>query len=202
MGNTEKFDLIANRYDTDERIRTAGVIADRIRGNVAGAAGKCAIDYGCGTGLVGMRLLDVFGRVLFVDASPKMVEVVRRKIEDGRIPNADALLCDLTQENPPDLHADCIIAAQVLLHIKDVELLLPRLRSALNDGGHLLIVDFDKNSEIVSDEVHAGFDRQALAETLCRSGFRVEKSATFYRGKRLFMNKDASLFMLDAVKVD
>jgi hypothetical protein len=31
-------------------------------------------------------------------------------------------------------------------------------------------------------------------------GFKVGKSQTFYHGKNIFMNKDASLFMLDALK--
>jgi ubiquinone/menaquinone biosynthesis C-methylase UbiE len=203
VGNIEKFDSIASQYDTSERSAQAAVIAERIRQTVGDATGKTLIDYGCGTGLVGMRLLDAFRHVLLVDASPNMVEVVKRKIEDGRAPNAAVILCDLlgdtVQGSPPGLRGDYIIVVQVLLHISDVGLLLSRLRPLLNEGGHLLIVDFDKNDEIVSNEVHPGFDQQALAETMRQLGFQVEKSQTFYHGEGIFMNKDASLFMLDAL---
>jgi 2-polyprenyl-3-methyl-5-hydroxy-6-metoxy-1,4-benzoquinol methylase len=40
--------------------------------------------------------------------------------------------------------------AQVLLHINEVELVLSRLFDILNEGGHLLIVDFNKNEKVVS----------------------------------------------------
>jgi predicted TPR repeat methyltransferase len=206
MGNIEKFDSIAGRYDTEGRISIAVAVAEHIRQNVGDTAQKRLIDYGCGTGLVGIRLLDAFRHVLFVDASPNMVEVVRGKIENGRISNAAALRCDLlcdeVQGGLLDVRADYIIAVQVLLHIEDIGLLLSRLRTLLNEDGHLLIIDFDKDSELVSDEVHAGFDQQALAETVRQLGFQVKKLATFYHGKRIFMNKDASLFMLDALRVD
>ncbi|MDR3121929.1 MAG: methyltransferase domain-containing protein [Clostridiales bacterium] len=200
MGNIEKFDSIAEQYDTAERIMVADAISEHIRRSVGGFAGKRAIDYGCGTGLVGLRLLDVFRQILFIDASPKMVECVKRKIEDSHAQNADALQCDLLVENPSGLKTDYIIVAQVLLHIKDVELFLRRLRPVLNDGGHLLIVDFDKNNEVVSTEVHNGFDQQALGATVRRCGYTLIRSSTFYYGSKMFMNKDASLFMLDAEK--
>lgn len=56
MGNIEKFDCIASQYDTFDRIEVAKIIADTIRTYVIDGKGKSAIDYGCGTGLVGMQL--------------------------------------------------------------------------------------------------------------------------------------------------
>lgn len=69
MGNSEKFNLIAGRYDTPERIETARIIADTISAYAQDGKEKSAIDYGCGTGLVGMELLGDFKSMLFVDAS-------------------------------------------------------------------------------------------------------------------------------------
>lgn len=55
MGNTDKFEMIANIYDTPERIHIAKVSADAIREFLVDASSKNAIDFGCGTGLVGMN---------------------------------------------------------------------------------------------------------------------------------------------------
>lgn len=198
MGNIEKFDLAASRYDTAERIEIANVISGTIRKYITGGENKTAIDYGCGTGLVGLSLLDVFKSILFADASKNMVEQVGQKIEKLQAKNADALCFDLLAECPQGLQADYIIMVQVLLHEKHVKPLLTRLFSILNEGGHLLIVDFDKNVNIVSDEVHNGFEQGELAGILQEISFSHVDSKTFYHGEKIFMNQDASLFILDA----
>jgi predicted TPR repeat methyltransferase len=69
MGNTDKFEMIANTYDTAERNHIAKVSSDAIREYVVDAKKKNAIDFGCGTGLVGMNLLHEFHSMLFLDTS-------------------------------------------------------------------------------------------------------------------------------------
>jgi len=200
MANTDKFEMIADMYDTPDRIQVARVSSDAIRQYVVDAKGKTAIDFGCGTGLVGMSLLDEFGSVLFLDTSANMIQQVRAKIAELGIQNADTLCVDFEQESPPELRADYIFMAQVLLHIPDVELVLSRLHDVLNEGGHLLVVDFDKNDRVVSDLVHNGFDQAELRERMGRIGYRDIRSETFYCGSKLFMGQDASMFVLDARK--
>ncbi len=200
MGNIEKFDSIARQYDSPERMRVAGIIADAIRKQVVGSGDKQAIDFGCGTGLVGLNLLDIFHDILFIDAAENMVDIVKMKLEASHIKNADARCFNLETVQPEDLRADYIIVAQVLLHINDTEMILSKLYSLLNKGGHLLIVDFDQNESIVSSEVHNGFEQTRLLETMKSLGFEKAEAKTFYHGERIFMNQDSSLFLLDAVK--
>jgi hypothetical protein len=57
MGNTDKFEMIANVYDTHERIQIANVSSDAIREYLVDPTGKSAIDFGCGTVLVGLNLV-------------------------------------------------------------------------------------------------------------------------------------------------
>lgn len=200
MGNTDKFDMIANTYDTPERIEIAKVSADAIREYVVDAKNKHAIDFGCGTGLVGMSLLDEFGSMLFLDTSPNMIEQIEQKLSELHIQNADTLCFDLEQEALPSLKADYIFMVQVLLHIPDVELLLARLFDILNEGGHVIIVDFDKNTNVVSDFVHNGFDQTELKNMMTKLGYNTIQSKTFYSGSRIFMGQDASMFVLDSRK--
>ncbi len=54
MGNTNKFEMIADVYDTPERVHIAKVSSDAIRDYLVDAKNKHAIDFGCGTGLVGV----------------------------------------------------------------------------------------------------------------------------------------------------
>ena len=200
MGNTDKFEMIANTYDTSERIQIAKLSSDAICEYLDDVKGKNAIDFGCGTGLVGMNLINDFHSLLFLDTSPNMINQITQKISDLHIQNAEALCFDFEQEVQSDLHADYIFMAQVLLHINDVKFVLSRLYDVLDEGGHLLIVDFDKNEKVVSDLVHNGFNQEELTVMMTKIGYRNIQSQTFYKGSNIFMGQDASMFILDAQK--
>ncbi|MDL2300172.1 class I SAM-dependent methyltransferase [Clostridiaceae bacterium OttesenSCG-928-D20] len=199
MGNIEKFDAMASRYDTEDKDIVAKIIADEIAKNLSDTEGKTLLDYGCGTGLVGLRLLKHFSSAVFVDASQNMVSELEKKLEELEITNAIALCLDL-EEKSFKLSADYIIVVQTLLHIKNPEPLIAELFGLLNPGGHLIIVDFDKNEAIISSEVHNGFVQSELICALKSIGFSDASAYTFYSGEKLFMRTDASLFLLDAEK--
>lgn len=200
MGNTDKFEMIANKYDTPERIEIAKVCSDAIRSYLVDAKSKTAIDFGCGTGLVGMNLLNEFHSVLFLDSSQNMINEIEQKIADFNIHNAEILCFDIEKERPSNLQADYIFMAQVLLHIPDVEFVLSRLFDVLNEGGHLLIVDFNKNEKVVSDIVHNGFNPEELTDMMTKIGYKDIQFKTFYSGDKLFMGQDASMFILNSKK--
>ena len=200
MGNTDKFDSIANSYDNPERTRNAMVASDAIKEYLGDTRSKSAIDFGCGTGLVGMNLVNEFESLLFMDTSENMLDIVKKKITDVGALNARTLCFDFESSSQPDLRADYIFMAQVLLHIQDYEAVLAKLHAVLNDEGHLLIVDFNKNDKVVSELVHNGFDQEQLKALMLKIGFKDIRSKTIYSGTKLFMNQDASLFIMDGKK--
>ncbi len=200
MGNTDKFEIIADRYDTPERIQIAKVSSDAIREYVVDAKSKNAIDFGCGTGLVGMNLRNDFNSMLFLDTSQNMIHQIEQKISNSNIQNAATLCFDFEKDSLSDLHADYIFMVQVLLHIKDFELVLSRLYETLEENGHLIIVDFDKNEKIASDMVHNGFEQAELTDVMTKIGYKGIQSKTIYSGSKIFMGQDASLFVLDSHK--
>lgn len=200
MGNTDKFEMIANTYDTPERIHIANVTSDAIREYIVDTKSKDAIDFGCGTGLVGMNLIKDFHSMLFLDTSQNMIDQIKQKITNLKVQNANTICFDFEQDVLSDLRADYIFMAQVLLHIDNYESVLSRLFDVLNEGGHLIIVDFDKNENIVSDIVHNGFHQDELSALMKKIGYNNIKSKTFYTGSKIFMGQDASMFVLDAQK--
>lgn len=200
MGNTDKFDMIANHYDTSERVQIAKVSSDAIKEYLVGTKSKDAIDFGCGTGLVGINLLNEFRSMLFLDTSQNMLNIIDQKISDSNALNASTLCYDFETSTQLSIRADYIFMVQVLLHIQDFESVLSRLYDVLNFEGHILIVDFNKNDEVVSDMVHNGFDQKQLTEIMSKIGYKDIQTKTFYTGSKLFMGQDASLFILDAKK--
>ncbi len=200
VGNTDKFEMIAKMYDTPGRTQMAKISSDAIRDYIVGAKSKKAADFGCGTGLVGLNLLNEFESMLFMDASPNMINQIRQKISDLQIQHAQTLCIDIEKDRLPDLCMDVIFMAQVLLHIHDVEFVLSKLYDVLNEGGHLLIVDFNKNENVVSNVVHNGFSQAELTDTMTKIGYKDIESKTFFTGRKLFMGHDASLFVLSSTK--
>lgn len=201
METRDIFENMASRYDNDERIKIADIIADAMRKELEGIQGGRAMDYGCGTGLVGLELMDCFERMLFVDNSKNMVEQVEIKLEQMGAANAETLCSDYN-DLPDDLDIDYVIISQVLLHIRDVPALLAQLHRVLNKKGHLIIVDFDKNENVQSDKIHKGFEQAALKLMLEQAGFSSINSYTFHHGERLLMNTDASLFIMHAMRMN
>ena len=200
METRDIFEQMAGQYDTEERKSIAHIIAQKMRSELSDTKHLSALDYGCGTGLVGLELVDMFRTMLFVDTSEQMIAQVRRKIENAHICTAGTLCCDFCVEPPPHMKADYILMSQVLLHVREYALLLGRLYDVLNENGHLLIVDFDLNERIVSDKVHPGFDQKELMLRLKQIGFASVYAHTFHHRQKMFMKEDASLFLMHAQK--
>jgi ubiquinone/menaquinone biosynthesis C-methylase UbiE len=199
METRDIFEQMASQYDTEERKSIAHIIAQKVRSELTDTKSLSALDYGCGTGLLGLELVDMFRTMLFVDTSPQMIAQVQRKIENAHIGTAGTLCCDFCVE-PCNVKTDFVLMSQVLLHVKDYALLLNRLYQILNQDGHLIVVDFDLNERIVSDKVHHGFEQSELMLLLKQIGFASVHANTFYHGQKMFMKEDASLFLLHAQK--
>jgi ubiquinone/menaquinone biosynthesis C-methylase UbiE len=193
------FEQMAKRYDTEERIELAKVVTEVVRPEIRDSKSKSLIDYGSGTGLVSLALTDLVDSVLLVDSSKQMLEVAEAKISHKGITNARVLYSDFTQENT-ELKADVILMSLVLLHIPDTKKILQELFNVLNEGGKLIIIDFDKNEDIYHPKVHNGFVHEELKKTLSEVGFKSLEIETFHHRKRVFMNQDASMFIATSIK--
>nr|MDH3153763.1 methyltransferase domain-containing protein [Bacillus licheniformis] len=193
------FEQIAKRYDTEERIELAKVIVNEVRPELRNSQSKSLIDYGSGTGLISLELSDLVHSILLVDSSKQMLEVAKAKISRKGIANAKTLYSDFTQETP-ELKADIVLMSLVLLHIPDTNKILQELFGILNDGGKLIIIDFDKNDKIQHPKVHNGFSHEELKKRLSDIGFKSTEMKTFFHGRRIFMNQDASMFISSKIK--
>lgn len=166
------FDNIAKKYDIDSRIELANTITKELRKELKNTSDKQALDYGCGTGLVGLQLTDKFRSILFVDSSEKMINVVNQKIEKIKVNNGSTMVGDFSTEDLPDVKVDFIIVSLVLLHVQKTSILFESLYKLLNLEGELIIVDFDKNEKINHEKVHNGFTHQELYNQAERVGFK------------------------------
>ena len=203
----ENFDVMAKDFDTDKRITRAKIIADKIRSHITSVHKKSAIEYGCGTGLVGLQLANDFKSLLLIDSSVEMVNQVEQKLCMINNPMISTLCCDLMEGIPENLQVDYIFSSLVLHHIKDTTDALRRFNRLLSNRGHLLIVDIDEENggfhAMYPDfEGHNGFNHSALINLVLKAGFMAATVETFFYDTKIFEGGENpySLFILDAVK--
>lgn len=203
----ENFDAMAKDFDTDPRIKRSIAIADEIRLHITDGHNKSALEYGCGTGLVGFQLINDFGTMLFADSSNGMIEQVKQKLRDLKLPEDSAICRDFLTDAPQNLKVGYIFSSLVLHHIKDTKVILSRFYELLNDSGHLLVVDLDADdgsfhAKHPDFDEHNGFEQSALIELAKNVGFSKAEAKSFYFGKKFANEKEIpySFFILDAEK--
>lgn len=199
MGHINQFNQLAAKYDTTKNMDMAKRSTDAIRSVLDKKATKTAIDFGCGTGNVGLGLLEDFESMLFVDASSAMIEQVEKKLADIDTKKATALCLDIEKNDHLPYKADTIILSLVLHHISDSHKLLAKLYDALNEDGQLLIIEMEKPKKKSSSHGH-GFDRSVLADALAEIGFQNIQSEIFYDAEQMQDAQGVSRFVLSARK--
>lgn len=199
IGHVNEFNQMAAKYDTPQNRNMAKRSTDAIRNLLDKNHTKTAIDLGCGTGNVGLDLLEDFESMLFVDASPAMIELVEKKLANMDTKKASVLCLDIEKDVQLPYKADTIILSLVLHHISDRHKLLSELYDALNKDGQLLIIEMEKQEEISSGH-HHGIDRSVLAAALTEIGFQNIQSDIFYDAKKENDEQGISRFILSARK--
>ncbi|MBM6613819.1 class I SAM-dependent methyltransferase [Desemzia sp. RIT804] len=199
MGHIHQFNQLAAKYDTTKNKDMAKRSTDAIRSLLDKNHTKTAIDLGCGTGNVGLDLLEEFESMLFVDASPEMIEQVEKKLANMDTKKASVLCLDIEKDVQLPYKADTIILSLVLHHISDSHKLLSKLYDALNEDGQLLIIEMEKQEEISSGHQH-GIDRSVLAAALTEIGYQHIQSDIFYDAKKEKDEQGVSRFILSARK--
>jgi len=203
----ENFNLMAEGFDTDKRLDRAKIIANKIKSHIVDGHKKTAMEYGCGTGLVGLQLEDVFNKLLLVDSSAEMINQVKLKLSKHNNPNIKAYCCDLMVNAPELHHVDYIFLSLVMHHIMNTKEFLCRLHSLLNDSGRLLVVDIDSedggfHAKYPDFQGHNGYEHSYLTDLAAEAGFRKSAVETFYHDIKMFNGQESpySLFIFEAVK--
>lgn len=130
------------------------------------------LEYGCGTGTLGFLLAPAVREVVAADASPGMIEQVRRKLSLYPATRMRPVLLDLTRNPVPGEQFDLIVTAMALHHVDDVESLLSRLGELLTEGGWLVVADLCSEDGSFHEPLkvpHNGFAPEALADVVSRS---------------------------------
>ncbi|MFM2485200.1 class I SAM-dependent DNA methyltransferase [Celerinatantimonas yamalensis] len=202
------FDRMANDWDKNRlKVERAKITAHKIKEIDFNSYNSC-IDFGSGTGLLGVQLKDTFTKIHLADSSTEMLNVARRKLAESKIANVEThhvnRLSDLTSKH------SAIVTLMALHHIDNVKDFFVEAYGLLEQKGTLIIADlyeedgsFHKHD--LSFKGHNGFDVQVLSNVAESAGFKVEKLEQYYEiWKENFDGKKVSypLFMFVAKRFE
>ncbi|GAB4347919.1 MAG: class I SAM-dependent methyltransferase [Immundisolibacter sp.] len=172
LANLGRFDAMAAEWDDSPlRAGIARAVATAIAGTVPLRPDMRALEYGCGTGLVGVLLAERVAHIVAADVAPNMLRVLDDKCRRAGRANIETRRLDLTVDPPPAERFDLIFSSMTLHHIEDVDALLGALTGLLTPGGWLALADLDRedgsfHGPDVPGVFHCGFERARLMDRL------------------------------------
>lgn len=197
MANIEQFNKIADKYQSEQRITLYELFTDELQ--ALDVSGKL-LDFGCGTGNLGISLSNKCDSVYLLDPSIRMRDICKQKISELRLDNCFVCGQNLEDGDRLDTIFDTIVIAQVLLHIPEYKSLLSKLVKYLNSNGQLIIFDYVRNEHVQSDIVHNGFVLEELIEYLQSKGLKYNFDKLIYSDENLLLGSQGDLFMLSMNK--
>jgi len=195
------FDKIAERYDRPERVKNSKQTARSIKEVLRMSQKGTVIDYGSGTGLIGLDLIEESEAVIFVDKSKKMTEVVERKLLKSPDSQHKVIHGEAEDLIANGLKADFIIVSLVLHHVEDPGKLIHLLYDLLKPAGKMIVVDFETTHKEHSGSSHPSheFDQKQLSAIIDSSGFH-SIGASVIELEEPYYGRIPELFLLVAEK--
>jgi len=202
-----RFDTAATGWDKENRrLELAKAISSRIA-LLPLHDGMRAMEYGCGTGLVGLDLAQRLASLVAADSSPGMLETLKAKISEKGIKNVFPRHLDLNHDDC-EQDFDLIFSAMTLHHLADVDCILAKLFQCLKPGGILALADLDEEDGSFHQDnpegvMHHGFNRKKLAGDLERLGFysiQVSTVHTILRKNSQGDERPFPVFLMTAMK--
>jgi SAM-dependent methyltransferase len=173
---TRDFNLEAANWDEQPgRIALADNLFAALAREIPLTHATDAFEFGCGTGLITLRLAPRVRSVLGVDSSEGMLAVLNQKIAAAQAANVQTRRVDLAQGDRLEGLYDLVVISMVLHHIPVLADLFAEFGRILRPGGRLAILDLDQEDGSFHPDptgiFHNGFDRAALSREPQSAGF-------------------------------
>jgi 2-polyprenyl-3-methyl-5-hydroxy-6-metoxy-1,4-benzoquinol methylase len=177
------FDKEAAAWDANPgRVRLANDVADAIIREVAPSREMDVLDFGCGTGLVTLKLQPLVKSITGADSSKGMLGVLEGKIRTRGLPNVRTRLCDFEKGERVEGKFHLVVSSMTMHHVPDTAVLFNQWHELLSPGGLLCAADLDtEDGSFHGDNTgvfHPGFDRERLKTLLIATGFHDVRAVT------------------------
>jgi ubiquinone/menaquinone biosynthesis C-methylase UbiE len=165
------------------------------------------LDFGCGTGLLTIRLQPFVRSITGMDSSPGMLNVLNDKIIKLRLPNVKTILVDMEKGQKLTRSYHLVLCSLTLHHIPDTKPVLAQFYQIIVPRGYLCVADLDLDEgqfhEDKAGVFHAGFDRSVMRQYFSETGFEniVEETAAVVTKQSLSQGiRDFTIFLMTGQK--
>jgi ubiquinone/menaquinone biosynthesis C-methylase UbiE len=176
--NDEKryFDKEAPQWDDNPgRVRMANSIADALLGSIPVNRTMRVLDFGCGTGIVSLRIQPLVESITAIDSSRSMLAVLAEKVASRGLKNIMAQHLDIEQGQLLSGQYDLVVCSMTLHHVKDPAALLHQFGRVLVPGGQFGLADLEPDQGMFHGDnrsvFHNGFSRDNMRGLLEETGF-------------------------------
>lgn len=180
------FDKLAAQWDQNPvPVRIALGVGEAIVREAGPTRGMDVLDFGCGTGLVTLRLQPLVGTITGADSSPGMIEKLREKCASQGITNVRTQLVDFENNGRVKGTYHLVVSSMTLHHVQDTAALFRHWFELLKPEGTLCVADLDMEDGTFHRDntgvFHTGFDREALTGLLAQIGLCDVRDTTATR---------------------
>jgi ubiquinone/menaquinone biosynthesis C-methylase UbiE len=181
--NKTDFDKMAAEWDANPmRVKLANDVADTIIREIAPTHDMDALDYGCGTGLVTLRLEPFVKSVTGADSSSGMLKVIQGKVKSRGLRNVHTQLVDFEHGGKVEGKFHLAVSSMTMHHVQNPADFLKQMYDLLTPGGIIGVADLDKEDGAFHDDnkgvLHFGFERANLRGLFEKAGFRDIRDVT------------------------
>lgn len=174
----DSFAAKATNWDSPEKVIMTDKFVAELLCHVTPQPTWKALEIGAGTGLAGLQVEPLVGKVVMEDTSEAMLEVLKQKLDGKR--NVEILHGEIYDYTLPDI--DLVFSCMAFHHIPDTEKTLHHLATITKTGAWVVIGDLEKEDGSFHgfDPIpHRGFDTALLSRQFESAGFNVILAKTY-----------------------
>ncbi|EAX96545.1 S-adenosylmethionine-dependent methyltransferase, putative [Trichomonas vaginalis G3] len=158
------------------------------------------LDFGCGTGLNGIYLINDAKTIGFLDPSSGMIEQVKKELAEINKTNVEIYNQEISQTTMEPF--DFVVSSMAFHHAEDLKGTISAIAEKMKVGGKCFICDLHKEDGSFHAGFctvpHNGFDIEELKQTFLQNGFSKAEHIDF--GTYLQKEREYPLFVLTATK--
>jgi ubiquinone/menaquinone biosynthesis C-methylase UbiE len=131
------------------------------------------LDVGCGIGyftIPAARFLKN-NKAVGIDIMPEILDIAREKAE--KISNIEFKVSKEYSFPLENESVKYVFISNVIHEVEDRELYLKEVRRVLEEGGYLLIIDWEKKETKMGPPIHERISKDEMKELCIKSGFSV-----------------------------
>ncbi len=171
------FNEAANSWDSSQKSQRAIHLANEVKKDGNLKLDGDILDFGCGTGLLGVEFIEEAKSLLGVDVSSGMLEAFDLKTKDSAKTKSKNVNLE---EESLERKFDLIVSSMTFHHLINPEAVLVKFSKMINPGGGIALIDLETEDGTFHGDNekagvrHFGFSSADLAQWAKSSQLSVE----------------------------